>query len=472
MDENGEKLPSNIKPINEIDTIITKIQAKPYKNLISTEKNNDKSHPILELPQNEILSQIYPSHSELDSLKLNEKISTPLLEFNQIIQFGKINYKIPDEINGEIDQYQQEVLTYVTEDPSIPDYEAAYTKLISERNKPWKLNPSDIADFYLLESFIRRNSGTGIYNEDTRNMALMKARERISEIGKRLLIAISFEQLDEYDRWTALNPGKISAELSEKIRKHPVNQARVNIDEKVKGGIIEIEEVNAYLAEFKSQLEGLFVSESGNKSKIDQELFTTSLQILENQQTGRWQTMATLLRGLGEKDLPIEQVLKRLGMDEIDPNLISEVEKSRELFLIDRLINFVHNTGRMSARVTNYFPRAATLLMAHGMRGHDDYLYFYSSIMNSTDNLAKFIENDLKQSEKRDVIEDLVKLIESGSVPREYQYALLLEIADPRIKEAISRNSHEKLSPSHIYTLLQNISHHDGTSRGRLKKAA
>ncbi len=496
MDEGGENKPkintAHFPPKDEFFKNVSQMPGLEFEGEIMEIKNPFMSEiqEIHEIPESTNLKYI---NSEIVFINpLYQGLSQSLLE---IAKNKKEEGKIPDNFKGEIYKYlsspavnelneivydpqvyaaantfQKKVINdVVVEDPTLPDYSAAYAKLSAERNKPWKLNPSDIADFYLLADFIQKNTAAGTYNEDTRYMAVMKAQEKVAEIGQRLLMALSFEQLDEYDRWSLIKPGGISSELRDRIRSHSSVSDLLKIEADSK---IHPSEINAYLTEFKSQLDEVFASGSDARKKVDSEVMDTSLQILESQQSGPWGKMAILMRGLSDKSISIDQIFKGLGVREADEALISQIEKNRDIFIIDRLINFMHNTGRMSARVTNYYPRAASLLIAHGLPAHSDYLYFYSSFMTSTDSLAKLIENDLKKENKRDMIEDLVTAIKAGMVPREYQYALLLEIQDLRIKEAVQGTSSENLSPTHIYTLLQRISHHDGRSRGRLKKAA
>lgn len=450
------------------------------KKIIPHETNHSKnplSKSSSKEPYEFFLENLHNS-SENESKKNSEEpfelLVNNINEFKEnIYEFStfskeKFYYDLPDELKKNIIDHQNKVISQITEDPTLPDYESAYARLISERNKPWKLNPTDIADFYLLEGFIRKNSGPDVYNEDSRHMAVMKARERVSEIGRRLLIAMTYEQLDEYDRWTVSSPGKVSSELAEKIKTH--NALRLNTDLSYQSDEIGPADINKYLSSLHAKLGKAALS---HKDRIDDpEMFSSSLELLESQQSGRWKTMATLMRALDDKDFPVEKVLEGLGVKDIDQSMIDEISKNREIFLIDRLINYVHNTGRMSARITNYFPRSAALLLAHGIPGHEDYLYYYSSLITSTDNLSKLIQNDINNNPKRNIVEDFVGLINTGKLPREYMYSLLLEISDPRIKEAVLQNTSDNISPTHIYTLLQRISHHDGVANGKIQKAA
>jgi hypothetical protein len=125
----------------------------------------------------------------------------------------------------------------------------------------------------------------------------------------------------------------------------------------------------------------------------------------------------------------------------------------------------------MSARVTNYFPRSASLLLAHGMPGHDRYLHYYSSFAHGgNDALASQLRKAISQDEDRDIVADFTDVAQTNRLPREYNYALLMEIDNPKLHDAIRKQAvaGETLTPTTLYTLLQRVSHHDGASRGRL----
>src|SRR6185312_4966968 len=99
---------------------------------------------------------------------------------------------------------------------------------------------------------------------------------------------------------------------------------------------------------------------------------------------------------------------------------------------------------------------------------------YHSSFNNefSNDPLTNNIRNHAKREDPGDIVADLAEAVQVRGMPREYKYAMLLEFGDQRIHDAVQENTHEKITPTTAYWLLQRVSHHDGYSRGRLKQAA
>jgi hypothetical protein len=446
--------------------------------------------------------ETYTNHAHSDIIILNQ---TPKENFKEFIALqsthkktqglsqssfqlfehseNKINYVLTNftylpPITEEAKIYQDSILNEVVEDPTLTDYTSAYRRLNEERNRGWKLNPSDIADFYLLERFISLHESPQHYASDTQNLALLQAKDRVSEIGKRLLVALTHEQMDEYDRWTTMDTDALPDDLKTKIHnfyteRHPEEGIEPGHPSGTEQGLNYEYEMNYYLSEFKRKLD-----EHSSRNDVleifdDKDMFATALQILESQQTGRWQVMAIAMSALLDKNYPLGNFIRQSFTDNTKPEDVDEVEKNieahRETFLIDRLLNYVHNTGIMSARITNYFPRSASLLLAHGMPGHDRYLHYYSSFINGGNNiLASQLRKTIAQDEDRDIVSDFTDVVQINRLPREYNYALLLEFDNPKLQDAIQKKTGEALTPTSLYTLLQRVSHHDGASRGRL----
>lgn len=385
--------------------------------------------------------------------------------------FSKVNEILIPSLNPEAEGYQQSILKQVVEDPTLPDYTAAYRRLSEERNKPWKINPSDIADFYLLERFLSAHSSAEEQQDDSTYLAVAKAKARISEIGKRLLIALVHDQLDEYDRFTLINPQTLPEDLKLKIHNY-FCQKVLGLDGKTITPNY-YKEMNFYLSDFKEFLEKPKPKENAI-SADDKEFFDTALRIIENQQTDRWKVMATAMRALLDKSCSTGDFLHKL-MPQADPQALKkmtdEIGEEKEAFLIDRLLNYVHNAGTMSARVANYLPRSASLLVVHGLPDHADYLLYYSSFADGRDVLSTKLKNRFARTSTEDLIEDLVSLVKTATLPRDYLYAMLLEFNNPELYEAIRQKTGESLTPTSVYTLLQRISHHDGRSKGRLRKS-
>lgn len=436
-----------------------------YKDLIQNEYSSpyiDKDQKIESSPHHEpsiLSSNIY----EMQSQEHDEK---PVYMKN--LTDYKSNYE-------QINEYQQTIIELADIDLDVPDYTAAYRKLNAERNKLWKLNPSDIADFYLLEPLLQRWSDPRIYREDGENMAYLKARDRVHAIGSRLLTAMTYEQLDEYDRFAVIRPDALPDEIRAKVDGFYRDNAK---GMRKKGEESMQSRINYYLSAFKRKLDDHTAEQSTLATPFeDQEMFGTVLEILESQQSGRWRTMATAMRALHDPQLPLDGFIDHFlpeGMDDKEKKkAVAVIENRRETFLIDRLINYVHNTGLMSARVANYFPKAASLLIAHGMPQHERYLFYHSSFANSGDSVARYVRRSLPQEGDRDIVEDLTAAVESGDLPREFEYGLLLEFPHQQVQDVIlERRAADRPTPSRVYNLLQRVSHHDGTSKGRLNMAA
>lgn len=371
--------------------------------------------------------------------------------------------------------YQQSILVEPDLAPELIDYAAAYKKLNADRNRGWKLNPSDIADFYLLEPFLQRTGTKDAYHEDTTNMAVLKAKDRVSIIGKRLLVALAHEQLDEYDRFATVNPKRMPDALKEKVEQYYDETRPEGMRPKKEESLTF--RMNYYLSAFKAKLDQHATRQQALEVFDDTDMFATAVQILETQQSGRWKVMATAMQALMNTSYPVGEFLSAAlpsgATTEVQQELQEHVEANRETFLIDRLINYVHNTGMMSARVTNYFPRAASLLLAHGLPQHEQYLFYHSSFNYSYDTLATHLRKDLPSDGDRDLLGDLTTAVNEGNLPREYEYGMLLEFGGTELEDTIQeKRASENPTPGRVYNLLQRISHHDGTSKGRLKHAA
>lgn len=484
--ETGEYFKKNIFSLKPEESNINEalIPKENLSDLILTifpESNNNKpieSDSIIKPPleNNKFISGIKLKNYSLNISKLSS-LTELISDKSFISDLNNTNTHsfIKSPLFEKIEKNQQGILSSAVEDPTLTDYTIAYRRLSQERNKPWKLNPSDIADFYLLEGFISQKEQSDNHIEDTTNVALLKAKAKVSTIGERLLVALLHEQLDEYDRFTKIKPDNIPEDLKELLLKYYSEKA-ANSTELAVPKPDGTREINLYLSDVKA----LLVQRSGRSdiSEIfkNREMLDTAIQILETQQEGRWQIMATLMRALLNKSYSMEKLVRNISPKEtpISEKTIKEtgetLESIREAFLIDRLINFVHNTGMMSARVTNDFPRAATLLTAHGLPSQDRYLFYYSSLIYGNDSLSTQIRNGLSEVKGNDFIDNLAELVAVGKLPREYKYAFLLEFGDPRIHQAVQTSTKENVTPSLVYTLLQIISHHDGTTRGRLKQ--
>lgn len=329
-----------------------------------------------------------------------------------------------------------------------------------------------------MEDYTARHEGDTGYQEDPTYLAVAKAKGHISRIGKRLLVPLAHEQLDEYDRFASVRPDSVPDDLRDTLHAHYTERTEELGERKGSAPHGLEREINAYLADFNAMLEDH--AERGKIMEIftdaqTADMFTNAVRILESQQTGRWQVMATAMRALLDPSIPMSEFVKKVTATapaKIDTELETTLEKHRESFLIDRLLNYVHNTGTMSARVSNYFPRAASLLLAHSLPGHDDYLLYHSSLLYGNDTLSKQIRQGVSSDGTSGLVEDLISAMQQKSMPREYKYAVLLEFADERLHEAVQATTNEDITPSRAYTLLQRISHHDGHSKGRLKKVA
>lgn len=436
---------------------------KPYNNYSSPYeyKSNEKFN----------ITQIPIKSSGLLSLSFIEPI--PKQKLNDL--FGNLKTAIQ---TNTAEDYQKNVLADSAKDPSITDYSVAYKRLVQERNKPWKLNPSDIADFYLLAGYIGEHEVSEAYQEDSTYLAVTKAKEKISNIGRRLLVALAHEQLDEYDRFAAVKPDSVPEELQKTIREHYQKSTGQEADQETADTQPVIEqEINAYLADFNAIIEqhagigktiDIFTNEETNT------MFGHALTILESQQRGRWQVMAKAMRALHDNSIPMSEFVQSITTTDdvnVTPEMEETLEGQREIFLVDRLLNYIHNTGTMSARITNYFPRAASLLLAHGLPGHADYLLYYSRLGYGTDTLGREIQKyGVRGNNGHSLVKDLTMLMETQSMPREYKYAMLLEFGDEGLHEAVQESTRENITPSKAYTLLQIISHHDGHSKGRLRQ--
>jgi len=457
----------------------------PESSNINIKKNKEKislGHDFLGLQQNteEIFQpQSYqPYTTELIKIE-NKKINEYQIPPTYSIYVGnekKIYFSAIPTQTQEAEKYQKKVLTETIEDPSITDYSVAYKRLIKERNKPWKLNPSDIADFYLLEGYISEHEGSVAYQEDPTYLAVAKAKGRVSDIGRRLLVSLAHEQLDEYDRFATINSDSVPDELRSTIHEHYQERVGQGADPEAIESMPGIEqEINAYLADFNAMIEeyasrgetlDIFTHEDTNT------MFGNALGILESQQRGRWQVMAKAMRALHNNSIPMSEFVQSITTTDgigISQGMEAQLERQREPFLIDRLLNYVHNTGTMSARVTNYFPRAASLLLAHGRPGHDDYLLYHSSVGYGNDTLGRGVQQYARRVEGNTLVEDLTTAMHGQGIPREYKYAMMLEFGDEGLHEAVQTSTSENITPSRAYTLLQRVSHHDGHSRGRLK---
>lgn len=381
--------------------------------------------------------------------------------------------------------YQNDIIQSTpTEDPTIIDYSVAYKRLNAEINQPWKLNPGDIADFYLLEQYISLHDNPNGYNEDPTYLAVAKAKARVHEIGQRVLVATAYEQLEEYDRFAQLKPDEIPEDLQEPLITHYEEHADLPEGERdVYSDESRIRQLNMYLADTHAMLE------THTKAGTTPELFTdpnnalmltNAIRILESQQSGPWKAMATTMKALVDTSTPISSVIPDIEADEEIPAEVKKVlQRNREQFLIDRLLNAVHNKGTIAARITNYFPKAAAVMLAHGLPGHEDYLLYNSNIVYGTDSLAKQIKQSVHQEpsddeaeEKRDLIEDFREATYSHTMPREYKYGLLLEFDNDRIHEAVQESQKHTITPTQAYTFLKQVSQHDGQSKGRLQQAA
>jgi hypothetical protein len=446
--------------------------------IFKTEKNPELAHILYKNESNEKL----PYALEKGNLSNTETPMKPnFIEHIVSVETNKpktshnvIKLKdIPEEAN----KYQETILSErIINVPDLPDYTAAYRKLTTERNKPWKLNPSDIADFYLLEPFISRVGESQTHIEDTLNMALLNARDRVRDIGKRLLVAMTYEQLDEYDRFTTIIPSKVPDALKEKVNTFYEEQRPLGMLSNKENTLAH--RMNYYLSAFKNKMDDHTASRRGTLDVFDDtDMFGTALEILENQQTGRWKVMASAMRALHDPSIPIDGFIDNFippqVSDEDRQKTIDQIEGKRGTFLVDRLINYVHNTGLMSARVTNNFPQSASLLLAHGMPQHEGYLFYHSSFAHSGDTLATQLRRSVSQNEDRDIVEDLTEVVKNANLPREFEYGLLLEFPHEQLQAAIkAKRAGENLSPGRVYNLLQRVSHHDGKSRGRLAVAA
>ena len=437
---------------------------------------NNKAYPEYNFfKQSEINDENYLTQKST-SMSHHEKVYNP--KPNE--EFNKYMISVLNAHQTETaEEYQKNVLAEAHEDPSIPDYSVAYKRLNQERNKPWKLNPSDIADFYLLEGYLSEHGGSTAYQEDPTYLAIAKAKGRVTDIGQRLLVALAHEQLDEYDRFAKVNTASVPDELRATIHEHYQERQGQTPDQETADTPRGIEqEINAYLADFNAMIEQhttsgqtmeIFTKENTNT------MFGNALRILESQQRGRWQIMAKAMRALHDTSLPMSEFVRSITATDgvgVSPEMEERLERQREPFLIDRLFNYVHNTGTMSARVTNYFPRAASLLLTHGLPGHEDYLLYHSSIGHAGDTLGKGIRHYAARAEGGNLIDDLTTVIQAKDIPREYKYAMLLEFGDERLHEAIQTSTDEHITPTRAYTLLQRVSHHDGHSRGRLKQVS
>lgn len=377
----------------------------------------------------------------------------------------------PFASNEAITIFQNNALAEVEEDQTITDYKVAYKRLNEERNAGWKLNPSDIADFYLLTQFIYSQPANSSEQSDTAYVSVAKAKTRITDIGRRLLVALTHEQLEEYDRFAKVNGSRLPKQVKEKV------DAYIKKREEESDGQTEslpiMQKVNLYLSDFKANLDEHSSGEDVWEKFKDKQMFETSLQILESQQTGRWKVMASAMRGLLDKTYPIGKFIQATSSRKMNKQECTQLEEiikpNREIFLIDRLFNYVHNTGHVSARVTNHFPRSATLLMAHGMPGNADYLLRSSSFLYGGDMLSSQIQRQTQA--EGDLAGSFIELVQTQRIPTDYMAALLLEFDNEKLHKVI-QSKQKNLSPSRAYQFLRRVTKHDGFSRGRIKKQA
>lgn len=74
------------------------------------------------------------------------------------------------------------------DDPKDPYKRAQAEYEINQRfNRFWKINPGEVADFYLLEPLLFRNPN--YYPEDSENVILLRMQERINAFGQKLSYA-------------------------------------------------------------------------------------------------------------------------------------------------------------------------------------------------------------------------------------------------------------------------------------------
>lgn len=296
--------------------------------------------------------------------------------------------------------------------------------------RKWKIDPKDIADFYLLSEFIQSTGSS--HPEDSKNVAVLQARGRIGEIGRKLTVALMHEQFEELGRFGPIKGGTVPAELKAKL---PDQNAALNNYSETAAIIYQMENMG------QLAFDQVYTE---NRDKM-----LTTLQYISANQTPKWKNIAQWMIALLDKD-NIRQLPHPFG-------------KFDQTLIIDRLINSVHYNGAISTRVTNNFPEAALVLTAHGLVGGAQLLLQHSRLINSGGDLANLIRQKVTALtvDPGKISFQLVEAIQSNRIPPIFQDGLLLESDDSSVRDAISQKQGGKRSYANSSTAIIEASLHD-----------
>lgn len=285
-------------------------------------------------------------------------------------------------------------------------------------NRPWKIDPQDIADFYLSANVGYRPPE--YQSSDEENVMLLRAKARMTEIGERISFAIIHEGFREHTKFyeglkevdpelfQRIVPPYLMFEVSRlqkaisEVEKHPAGEAetapqllidgRESVEDlrKTLGyyqAFLDAEQKNGELTDYpivireaaalyhvgiaRMRLKEFEGKPKGAIKEIqtDKQFWKDAMTVMElTYRYPQWTKMFELARAILFPEERNEKIL---------PDVVQKEDAVS--FLTDLLINAVHATGDVIAFIANNLPETVLVLTLHGLKEGDEFLWEHAS---------------------------------------------------------------------------------------------
>lgn len=377
----------------------------------------------------------------------------------------------------------------VNEKEIFADLDALRKELNATYNRPWKINPSDVADFYVQELFIFRPPEH--YPSSSEQLRLLRARAHLEEIGYRTCYANLRAALIEGLIYSTLrpkdyfNPPPDRSSLIKEI--DPATLRRVIpryldaaiywlASEQAKPGDgdgKDIQKLQTRLSDLVSYRQQFLGAKTDDAilarpdivvAALRYQLFTwrERVRTYENgnapaplfaDRQGLWDTLDIVEKTIiSDQWKQITRYLKAYffadySREDIIPG---DLEKAkRKTFVIDRFFNIAHATGSMMEKIANDFPGMTLTLALHGIRHNPLPALWPRTSPTAMDDLTtrsrlllgEFkppVKDELSPEQREDLMESVSRLDDVGSL-----CGIALGCPDPQVR----RLAIEKATP-------------------------